>query len=691
MTKEKNAARKVVIGNRTYFSRKMGINSVIINPVIRTRIKNLVPRLTLLMREFSLLVYYSTYKKLYKDDAFKISPRSFGLGIDFSEYFHQLQGPKGQHMSSRLKYPMDSDYSAIREFYGLNFKYCCFKLSAVLQDLAEEYSKLFNTNLKTHGWVRVWQYLKNLNQKHPEETTKSFNARVTAHCKLLFNSNSDFEKESDFVLPPNWTKGKFTELKTNPASFLEDFFQIQIFNETHYLPNFNLVPIYSPHLKHIPFDKYSFSALLASGDDKDWTSHIRSDQRYELCKISTDGTAISLIYHLSKTARKPNNQDLLLGNCDLEVGCDPGAKLNIASTFTWLKPPTGMLINRKNVTWKRKFYDGSFMISSARYQNESGNFPRRHKVLNLLKNRLEKIEKNRKIFPIFGTDDYMNRLKLDRQNFPALTVQSEEVLMEKIRDGLQQSRKKGRRGKRENYAERKRKRREKRKAGGSKENKLEIQRKKELVKKDTAEFEEKESTGVSSKWPSRYMDFVKFSLKWLIEICTIHSKPKFNRIRFDKYIRTGKTLDCYINRYFLQGQAGINSMVHFGHARFSPRGYLRFPFKLFLDKMGRRKNIHLHKTNEFRTTMTCSRCHQKMFVSGNGHRFCYCGSCKATNHRDLNGAANIQFLGNLDVQKLGRPEEFVYRKPANNGGQQNAIQTSASSAQVDNEKSLNLK
>ncbi|AOW41382.1 hypothetical protein D1Q00_gp043 [Trichoplusia ni granulovirus LBIV-12] len=155
---------------------------------------------------------------------------------------------------------------------------------------------------------------------------------------------------------------------------------------------------------------------------------------------------------------------------------------------------------------------------------------------------------------------------------------------------------------------------------------------------------------LSSKNTSHVVEYTVFRLKWF----NVRQQPyethlKLTRLRFDKYINTGKVQEKIVKQVF-DGGGMEKTLVLYGAgshfmntAQFSGR---KFKHNALLKKLRQKRNIHVEIVDESYTSQACSACNYKTgqfskISMDHKRRRGVCPNCSSSFDRDQNAAKNI--------------------------------------------------
>jgi transposase len=337
---------------------KSGLSKVIKDEEVVVKIKKDAVEMSRLSYEYSLLIYFDLYEKLADNVEIK--------KIDFLNYMYCL---------TNETHSINERYKNLRNNLNINHVYNKSYRGNLFHQLANQYETCFNNNIWMHGSKRIQRFLKCLN---PDATKRE----VEKNVAFLYVEDTTYTKTLNFHF--DWEKGHFKNIKSNPISYLKDFYNIQQQNEKSKWKNFKLIPLYKPFRKHIEYGKVAFHQLLCSikkcpkkmsaqqnqvqihYNELQWEQHLNIPKNKKFHgAFTTDGVSISMRYdkELPKTNKKPtpDNTDF-----DAYVGMDPGFKVFIAAVKTnsiECENYANMIVKNKTFQYDNGFYSRKNKLS----------------------------------------------------------------------------------------------------------------------------------------------------------------------------------------------------------------------------------------------------------------------------------------------------------------------------------------
>lgn len=186
----------------------------------------------------------------------------------------------------------------------------------------------------------------------------------------------------------------------------------------------------------------------------------------------------------------------------------------------------------------------------------------------------------------------------------------------------------------------------------------EFQRKRQF-KKWTAQILEESKSPVSSKILAEFVLWTEHALSFLSRLNTILGQRKIARLKFQKYISTEKTAAEIVKGLLKNKEAAL---VFIGSTEISNHkgNHLSVFQKKIYEHLKRKSDTRL--TDEFRSTMLCSKCFNFCLTSKRPHRYQVCPNCNITWNRDINAGNNIITLGLCELLNLEKPDNFSKNK-----------------------------
>lgn len=110
-------------------------------------------------------------------------------------------------------------------------------------------------------------------------------------------------------------------------------------------------------------------------------------------------------------------------------------------------------------------------------------------------------------------------------------------------------------------------------------------------------------------------DYLDYSLRIFNEECVVMQEHKIARAHMTAYSMRQKTIHKFIER-LVDNKRTLISVGDVTFAANSPmKGHRRFPWALFLATLRRHRLVDVVMTNEFRTSILCSKCYRLMSKS----------------------------------------------------------------------------
>lgn len=159
------------------------------------------------------------------------------------------------------------------------------------------------------------------------------------------------------------------------------------------------------------------------------------------------------------------------------------------------------------------------------------------------------------------------------------------------------------------------------------------------------------------------------NLRLMDELFKYKSQKKIQRLKFNHYIRSKKTVDKYLkDKFWKKKNNNVKLYVGDGckmsNAESIVRGYRKPPNKMLLNRIKNCPRIQLHMVDEAYTSKKCAKCRKPLQYAnarnyradlhGPRNRVQKCPNCEMLWNRDINSSSNILQLGQ---------DEFEYNEP----------------------------
>lgn len=130
------------------------------------------------------------------------------------------------------------------------------------------------------------------------------------------------------------------------------------------------------------------------------------------------------------------------------------------------------------------------------------------------------------------------------------------------------------------------------------------------------------------------MEFLNFELKNFSETNDVLMNEPITKLRFRRYVSRQKATSELAKSLVGSRIETTNTIVFCGSTEQNPaiKGYIRTPNKGIFNEIKRLAPLTF--TDEFRSTMLCSRCFTPATTSQSPHRWQQCKTCKVTWNRD---------------------------------------------------------
>lgn len=129
-----------------------------------------------------------------------------------------------------------------------------------------------------------------------------------------------------------------------------------------------------------------------------------------------------------------------------------------------------------------------------------------------------------------------------------------------------------------------------------------------------------------------FRSFVKHKLKLLIKEDEFDFGENLSKLHFQQYSAKQRAFTKL--RKFIRGKSNVVLFI-VGHSPIhanSPiKGYIRLPLNRMLIELQHGNDILVYYTDEFRSTIVCSFCYKRQFVSPSPDRFLRCVNCRNVN------------------------------------------------------------
>lgn len=186
------------------------------------------------------------------------------------------------------------------------------------------------------------------------------------------------------------------------------------------------------------------------------------------------------------------------------------------------------------------------------------------------------------------------------------------------------------------------------------------------LKKMTNDILEKSKSTISPN-TKNYVIYTEHRLKWFKEKQNVFGQRKVARLKFKKFICVEEATYAVVRKIIYGDRkpdkatrAATKPLVCIGASKLaanSPiKGYVRTPQRLIISAFRRYADVVL--VNEFRTTMLCSICHERVETAKSPHRHQFCKKCGVSWNRDVNAGNNILMLGKRVLRGVDKPHNF---------------------------------
>lgn len=399
---------------------------------VRRRINTIVREVSKIVLEACLYINFVIYNILeteLTDGQLPAAYLELVAGLSEKNYiYNNFFQVFEKHIRSNLPGPSQSYLDFLRESgledeNGEVFRpYETKNLQQILKSESFKYQRNLKTNLKRNGFKRVWRYIRdnNVGDDVSPEDYKIIKRNVTIKTKLLFGmtvQDNMRDMASDVLLgsmASYWEDDYFSELYRKPFIYLWDFYVIQKFNQRLHKKNFVLLPTAKYGLRHIFFDKETFSrAVVTDSEDKKnilgdcrdtWKKYLELPRNKHWDKFNftfeTDSYSISI--HLKKPVRNnlTENSEPPVPQQPTQKSCaiDSGSKVLLGCTS----------IEHPNKPWDGIFEN--FKLTSSEYFKKIKYYERENKRKKITAKIDKKIEDLRK-------EDLL-RLQETEQDYP---------------------------------------------------------------------------------------------------------------------------------------------------------------------------------------------------------------------------------------------------------------------------------